>query len=86
MHPDPCFGPDEFSGTCPDSLMRAAALAASYRYVYYNAGYMNEFCRHGLLNQPATWSLHDPYKMGSLSKIMGSLPNFLRVMETPGTQ
>ena len=29
--------------------------------------------------------LHDPQKMGSLPKIMGSLTHFQRVMETPGS-
>ena len=32
----------------------------------------------------ATWSLHDPQKIGSLPKISGSLTHFFRVMETPG--
>ena len=32
-----------------------------------------------------TWSFHDPLKIGSFPKIMGSWTHFFRVMETPGS-
>ena len=47
--------------------------------------------QHGSPHRPGhpryscTWSLHDPYKMGSVPKIVGSLTHFLRVMETPAS-
>ena len=36
------------------------------------------------MSQRSTWSLHDPFRMGSLPKIMGSWTHFFRVMEASG--